>query len=227
MALTLAQLITRIEDNAGRADQSDAQCVDWLNDGLREMARRHDWRDLHVPDYSVSLTEDTYRYTFPTDMKTCHGIRLIDGSASKWLIEKTRYWLNQYEPYPDDMGSGRPSYYCVDGNTYDVIPLPDDDYTAYLNYSSWATEFDSGTTTAEADITNVDDVLIAYGTAELFRKLGQDDRANHWEAVFERRFRRARTTDGQRPMHLPQPDGVIRARRLGLSGDYWHDPEVG
>ncbi len=227
MALTLAQLITRIEDNAGRTDQSDAQCVDWLNDALYVLARRHDWRDLHVPDSSFAMVIGTSRYTFPAAMRVCYGIRLINGSASRWLRERTRFWLNQYEPYPASMSNGIPEYYCVDGNTYDLIPPPDTAYTGYINYSKWPTLFSASTTTAAADIVHVDDVLVAYGTAELFRKLGQDERANHWEGVFERRYKDARIVDDQRPMLMPVPDGVISARRVGLPNAYWNDPEVG
>lgn len=227
MALTLAQLITRVENNIGRTDPSDANVVDWLNDALRTLARRHDWRDLYVSDYSFNMTAGTYRYNFPSDMKACYGIRMIDGSSSRWLIEKTRRWLNQYEPYPDSMSNARPSYYCADGVSFDIIPPPDSAYTGYINYAEWPDEFSESTTTATADITNVDDVLIAYACAEFYRSKGQDDRANHWEAVFERRFRDARIVDNQRPAMMPVVDGVVSPHRLGPSSEYWNDPGVG
>ncbi len=227
MALTLAEMIVRIADNAGRQDQTGAYSVPWLNDALHELARRHDWRDLHVPDSPFTMTAGVYRYTFPTDMKVCKGIRYINGSSSKWLVEKTRYWLNQYEPYPDSMSNGIPAYYCVDGNTYDIIPPPDDGYTGYINYESWPTDFSASVPTAVADITNVDDLLIYYAVAELFRKLGQFDRSLHWEAVFERRYKRARVADVRRPVHMPTADGVISVRRRGPRSAYWNNPEVG
>ena len=223
-ALTLAQLITRIEDNAGRTDQSDAQCVDWLNDCLHTLARRHNWRDLHVPDSSATMTIGTFRYSFPTGMKTCHGIRLINGTASKWLIERTRRWLNQYEPYPAGSSNGIPSFYCVDGNSFDLYPPPDTAYTYYVNYTKWPTAFSSATTTATCEITDIDDVLVAYGTAELFRKLGQDDRAASWDMVFERRYRDARIDDDSRPNFMPVHDGVITAGHVGPPSSYWNDP---
>ena len=82
MALTLAQLITRVEDNAGRTDKTDAQIVQWLNDALKAVARKHIWKDL-VVEYEFTLVVSQFREAFPSDMKECLGIRIIDGTSSR------------------------------------------------------------------------------------------------------------------------------------------------
>ena len=224
--MTLAQLIARLKDNSARTDQSNAQCVDWLNEAQRTLARRHNWRDLET-ETSSTLDTDEYRYAFPTNMKACRGIRIIDGQASTWLHERTKRWLNQYEPNPAAASGSKPLYYCVDGNYFEFPAPPDDDYTYYINYQKWATAFSTDDTTARCDIGGVDDALIAYGTAELFRKLGQDERANHWEAVFQRRYHDARVADNDHPNFMPITDGVIHASGATRHGSYWNDPEVG
>lgn len=223
MGLQLSELLTRVGYNTNRSD-IDTRVTAFLNDGLREIARRHSWRDLHI-ERSSTLTAGTYRYSFPTDMNMFLGLRIIDDAESEWLITRDKGWLNRYEPYPAGESTGKPEYVCQDGNYYELYPRPDEAYTVYINITRWPATLSSSSDTP--DIDDVDDVLIAYATYQAFASLAQYDNAAWWAAEFERRFRRARLQDGEWPTQVFQRDGVTSETPVGLPSDYWHRPDVG
>lgn len=223
MALQLSELITRVDYNTNRSGL-DTRVTAHLNDGLREMARRHAWRDLHI-ERSASLTQSTYRYSFPSDMNEFYGLRIIDGTESEWLQIKTKFWLNQYAPYPAGDSEGKPEYVCVDGGYFEVNPVPDEAYTVYINMTKWPATLSNSSDTP--DIDGVDDALIAYATYQLYASLSQFENANYWQMEFERRLRNARIADGSEPVAMHTRDGVVSGQPTGLPSEYWHRPDIG
>ena len=223
MALTLTELLTRVGYNTNRSDLT-TRVTAYLNDGLREMARRHQWRDLHI-ERSATLTAGTYRYAFPSDMDKFMGIRIIDDAESEWLKARTKSWLNRYEPYPDGESTAKPEFVCVDGGYFEVYPRPDEAYTVWINITKWPATLSNLSDTP--DIDGVDDVLVAYATAQAFLSLGQHENGQQWIMEFERRFRSARLQDGDWPTLDTPRDGVVSEGAVGLPNDYWLRPDVG
>jgi len=227
MALTLTQLISRVRDNTGRSNTTtttNARIAGYLNDAQRVLARRWMWRDLMI-QYETSLTTGTYRYAFPSDMKECLGLRIIDDASSVWLHDRSKRWLDQYEPYPDGRGTAKPAYYCVDGNYFELFPRPDSDYTLYIRFSRWPTEFATTQMSATCSIDQADDCLEAFATARLFKSLQLFTEAREWTGEFEVAYRDARIQDAKRPLWTPQPDGVIGAGAVGPPSEYWNNAD--
>ncbi len=223
MGLNTEELIARVQRNTNRTDK-DTAILDFLNDALKVMARRHEWRDLRIVR-TTTLTTGEFRYSFPDDMRDTHGIRIIDSTSSVLLVEKTKLWLNNLEPNPDSDSVAKPAFYAVDGNYFEVFPRPDQDYTIYLDMTRWPTALVNDADTPELD--QVDDVLVAYATAELYASIQMLTESERWERRFETRFKAAWMQDNSRPNHQPVQDGVVTAGGVGPVSDYWNRPFVG
>jgi len=218
MALTKAELVDRVTDNTGRNDK-DTLILSLLNDALRIVATRHDWLDLYR-EFESTLDEDDFRYSFPSDMKTLIGIRLISGTESEWLEERDKRWLMEREPNPDDADTEKPWCFARDGNYWELPAKPDDDYTVYINYVKWPDDLSNDDDTP--DIDQIDHVLIEHATARLYASLGEFDRAAWWTSEWRRDLKEAIVQDRSRPGWRPQFGESTRH-----PGSYWLKPEYG
>ena len=222
MALTFAQMVTRVEKNTNRSDgDEETHTKQFLNEALREVARRHDWRDL-AKRQTATLTEDDHRFPFPSDMMVCHSLRIIDGTSSRLLIQKSIDAADEWEPYVAGTTSQKPYTYAIDGNYFEFEAPLNDDYECRIRFTKFPELMTNDAD--EAEITDIDDVLVAYATAELFRFLSQHDEAAQWDVRFERGFARARLRDGDRPDWNPTRHGVTDG--VTHRGNYWNDPTV-
>lgn len=220
MALTKAQLVSRVQTITER-DDLDTYILQFLNDGLKKIARDHTWRDLMI-EKTTTLTADAYRYSFPSDMKECLGLRIIDDAESVWLTEISQVRLDAYEPLPSSRGSGRPSYYAVDGDYFEIFPPPDSAYSLRIRYNRWPDELVQDSDVP--DIDQVDDVLSSMAAAEIFALVGDFDSSRQWEARAAGRMKDARIQDMRRPVWRPVPGSA--PRRGVLPADYWNRPDV-
>lgn len=221
MALQLSALITRVRQNTGRNSTTttpDTQITAYLNDAQLEIARRSDWKDLHITQ-ETTLVAGTYRYAFPPSMKDCISVQVIDDESGTDLIEKTKRWLDRYVPDPENRATGKPNYYAVDGNYFELYPSPDSAYTLKINMRVLPTNMaqDADLPTVDA----VDDCIIAFATSELFASIGRQDESMSWERRFERRLKSAKVQDRSRPNYSPQPVPS------GLPDNYWNRPDIG
>ena len=224
---TLSDLISRVRVNTNRTSTTvttNGRIARYLNDGLRELARRHPWKDLDRIT-EVTLVADTHRYSLATNTRNVYGMRIMDDDDSRVLFERSIQWVNMLEPDLDSRSSAKPTYYAIDGNSYELVPPPDEAYTLYRNEQIWPSLMNALTDTPDIDL--VDDALVAYGTAALFRSLQQFTEADRWEEMFERRYRTAMRDDSKRPGLHPQMDGVVGHRRSGLPTNYIDNGLVG
>ena len=223
MGMTLSELRTRVRANHASRSDKNTDIDEFINEALRALAQAHTWKDL-VVEYSTTLTADVYRYAFPTDMKECFAMRLIDGTDSRFLTEKTKRWYMEYEPYPSGQTTARPSVYAVDGNYFEVYPVPDDAYVIYLLYAKWP-----ATLTEDSDepaIDDADSAIIAHATADLYFLQALYEDGREWERRYEKAMREAVRQDNKRPGWRPQI-GDTGAGGRGLPADYWDRPDIG
>jgi len=229
MALDLAGLTTRIRLNTNRESSGDTATTDatitpLLNFALREIARRHDWRQLFTSKTMTTIA-GTERYAFPTDMNRLLSMTMWNSTTSYTLAERTKTWLNSYDSRQALSSTGVPAVYAVDGLYFELVPRPDAVYTLAVNYIKWPATLVNATDAP--DVETMDDCLIAYATSQLFAQLERFDQADWWMREFERRFVTARATDNTRPNFMPQQDGVVSGKTGGYNTDYPYDPQVG
>jgi len=224
MALTLSELRTRVQTNTNRTDK-DTQIDVAINDAIKDIGRHREWKDLRI-EKEITLTIDTYRYAFPSDMNTCLSMKIYDGTESVELMERTKEWLNRAVPAPASDGTARPQYYAVDGNYYELYPVPNEAYTVRILYLRWPAEL---TLDSQAcDIDGIDDVVVSLATSGVYASLGQLDMANYWENKYLRSRKDASIADSRRPNYHGESDGItLGGSRRGLPANYWNRPDIG
>jgi hypothetical protein len=185
MGATRADLIGLVIANTGRSDKY-TPIVNWFNVGLVRIASLHSWKDLRVQaDVSV-VTNDTTA-ALATSVKSLVELRLIDIASPtlSFAMElRPKQWF--VERFPNVAGSpisGRP-YFCYRaGTTLYLDRKCNSSYTIRYTYQKTA-EFAGNLDESQSPITEIDDVLVAYVTAEVFRAIGQYEDANYWDQRF-------------------------------------------
>lgn len=221
MALTLAEIITRVRGNTSRtSDPADTVITQYINDRIRRMARFAHWSNLYRVD-SFTTTLNVYQYAFPSNMQACLGMRVIDGEDSAVLQETDITRLHNIEPYQTSSDSGQPTHYAPYGRNFELYPKPDAAYTMYIDYRKWPDELSTGADTC--DIEGVDDAVIAGATADVFARLQLFESAAQWESQFKTLMREALTADRDRPNWQPEAENLSSA----LPTEYWNNPFVG
>lgn len=232
MANTAASvLITRAVDNVSRLSTATARSgatlsnksIDYLNDTMVRMARKHDFREMDKR-YTAATIADQKTYTLPTSYKDVLTIVLRDGNNSRKLTYVSPRLFNMRIPYPENETTGLPTWYIQYGDEFDLFKIPDAAYTMYMRTLQWPTKI-----TATTDLidykTDKDELIVAGMTAKLFDHLQMYEDGALWEAKFIAQRDEAILVDE----HLPDYDPVgigFTADVSTLPGDYWNRIDV-
>lgn len=167
-------------DSSGRTDK-DSVINRGLDLGLRKLAMLHPFGDLLVQDTEALAVDDTY-VTLPAGVYKVWETRLIDGTMSYPLTQKTKLWVVDRWPAVEEYTASKPVvYYVEDGKLY-IAPKSDGVYDLRFTYLSLPTGFASD---AEENPVNGSDLcLIDFAAAYLFRTLEQFDSSREWERQF-------------------------------------------
>lgn len=115
MSITLAAATTQVRDlvdEPSAAFWTDAQIKTWLNAGVREVARRSEWKRTST---SVSVTAGTQIYTGPTDMIRIYRIEWQpSGSSTKYRLEyRDINAMDAIWGVNQSIGQGIPEFYTL------------------------------------------------------------------------------------------------------------------
>ena len=224
-------LVTRAVDNVSRLSTSTSnsgatlsdKCIDYLNDVMVRMSRRHDFRELYKR-YTASTTADQKTYILPSSYKDILVLVLRDGSNSRKLISVSPHLFNKRIPYPENESTGLPTWYIQYGDEFDLFKIPDTAYTMYIRTTQWPTKI-----TAITDLidykTDKDELIVAGMTAKLFDYLQMYEDGAVWESKFLMQLKEAILIDEALPDYDPVGLG-FGADTSTLPGDYWNNPLI-
>jgi len=219
--VVLSELVARVRGNIARGDKDDL-IRGWLNEGLLELARLHDWRvlDTRATIYTepgVELSE------LPGDLRVLQAVRV-----DSWLVPEVHpLEMDRMRPSTRTVLKGRPRYYALQGNKGSSrqhirwLPVPDAAYPVELQYSRWPKPMAADDD--EPELPNVDDALIAYATAEGFMHLQLYEDAAAWRSEWMRRVGVGARLDRRRDGWTP---GWIKVPHNMPTGDAAFDPFV-
>lgn len=217
--VTLGDAIGRVQsivdDTAGKF-YTTTEITNWINDGLRDLARRAE--DLMSFDTSITIVANTAKYALPADVIRVHRAEFVPtGSVQAYPIQATTYqemdtiWgTNQSTP------SAYPSFFVIWGfpggtgasaHKIQFYPVPSQGGTLNLFYYRQPYRFldpvaHSGELVKELEVVaGWDDLVVIYAEAEALRK-ARDDR---WMTV--------------RQMYEGQIDYVMNVTQQ------WHDQQ--
>ena len=164
---------------------ADADITEILNEVNAALATEHDWPWLETST-TLTTANGTAAYSPPADWMRTRTLQIagsepMDGSRS-------RQQLDTY--FPDSSsGGGQPQFFVVSGDSIRLYPTPDGVYSVTHVYYRTETTLDDG-----ADLplmpTWAQGALMWGAAAILFRRTGQDGRADEADQQFEKWLRR-------------------------------------
>lgn len=145
---------------------------------------------------TLAITTANYRYALPVVDATNAAIRIknfaaepiLVGAAAdvEYSVPRATAWLrdrNYYRSRSDE--PARPMVYAIFSSYLELFPWPDTTYTMYLRVNIFPIKFTSTTLSNSHCLGEEwDDVIIAYATADMFRKLQQIQEAADWFSTY-------------------------------------------
>lgn len=192
-ALNLGQLRTRISSNIGNRTDKNTIIDEALNEGLEELVKRHYFRDAISEMADVSVVADASSVALPSDVHQVIEARLIDGTLSYPFIVKSKKWVTSRWPNISEDNTGKPTLGYIEGDSLYLYPVSSGSYKIRATVVSFPDPLiENGDVPG---IKNVDSVLTAYATSEVFASMQDFESAGWWLGKFERRIQEAIRSD--------------------------------
>ena len=118
--------------------------------------------------------------------------------------------LDNHISNPAYAGTNTPYTMVIHGtndgaNSFEVSPIPDDNYPIWIRYHKWPELIDEGNnSTISSELTDLEDVLIAGATWLGFMQERDWKSATEWKIIFQHLLNTARINDYQRKGIKPQ-----------------------
>ena len=188
---------------------ADARVKRFINWGQRRLARNHTFREMK--QYSdVTIAEDTYRFAWPPRMKNLVSLTVQDGANSRKLTYVYHREFDRIVPRPEEITTGRPVWFVDYGVEYEILPIPDADYTGTLRFSQYPIDYDLDTDTSS--FVERDQIIVAAACAHGFGTLQEYSDSAAWNAIYKA------LRDEAIAEEVPEPDWLPIAR--GFSTGY-------
>lgn len=218
-----------ILSNTGRDDkQSVADAA--IDLCMSRLGQLHDWQQTSTAATLPIGAGDT-SIILPANTQRIIELRLINGLASfpMRLLEK-RQVLDVYSN-PSALPQNIPCY-CyrqTDSNNNDTLvffPISNGNYSIELTIA--ANPSVGSEDTAEPDVPNLDEAIVAYGTAYVFRSIEMFENASPWDQQFAGLAATAIAADQRRPgeILILQQHGSVGGRVLEFDGMPSGNPQL-
>lgn len=181
MAKNRGKIKEVVELNVGRAnDQLENELCD---EALDLAITVHPFDDSVTTPSDISITEDSVSVDISSieDIKTIVTARIVETSGQRNLILKlkNRTWWDNFVVNPEDNQKGWPVYGLHDGTTIKLNCPAEDNLSLRLRVSINQT-FDNDNT--ECPIALLENFVIKFVTAGVFKQLKQFDAAKEWRS---------------------------------------------
>lgn len=192
--MTLAQIVTEINNWLNRSDIADAQIYTFLNAPIKFMEMKYNFRHMKVT-YATSLIADAYAFDIPIPKyKSIQSIFIYDSNGYRFPVSKESYEY-AIARYPDLTNSkGRPVYLstiataetsldpdAIPTEQFLLRPTCDTSYTLELNGIQYSAELDGDTYTTNWWTQNAWGVLRYAGLEEAAIYIGNETSALLYE----------------------------------------------
>lgn len=158
-ALTHAQLVTQVEEMTGRTDKT-SEIGTYVNWAQIAVARIHTFSYMRM-ESTASTVASVETYTFPTNIKSFHSLRVQTAGKERKLLNKIAMVKDSTVPFPSNESEGTPVYYTPWGRNFELEPVPDAVVTLSLRWETWPADMATGDT---SNLKFMDDVLCNYAS---------------------------------------------------------------
>lgn len=192
--MTLSEIRTDVKGRCAISDSTlDSLITAWVNNGLRNIIRRHTWEFLFV-EATVTTVASTETYSLASDVMRIYTVRNTTSSSK---VNPIRV-LDFYKSYPNPTATGSPTLYRLSGLAqtsasslplYQVslFPIPDAVYSLKYTYYKRVSDL-----SADADVPYIPveyhELLCNYAASLFFTRIG-DARSESENTKFENGLR--------------------------------------
>jgi len=121
--MTLAQIISEIQNRAGDSGLTESQITTWVNNFIKELATRTDWPWALTTYETDTTTAATQEYSLQSDFRKMYSLRV--GGAGGAETEADEYSYVNYMDKNQAISDGVYAYYLNPTNdTYGLVPTP-------------------------------------------------------------------------------------------------------
>ncbi len=224
--MSLSSIRTRIKNNIENNDLlTDTQIDQFINDTQRRTCRAHNffWMETSA---TRSTTNGTSTYTLPSagDSNWTQSAGVLEykdeidfnlTGYDSLTIPLTRTYQREAQDnidYEDTSATGTPKRYSIQAGYIKLYQAPGHAYnnntawTMNLNYYGYLTEL-SGDSATNALVSEYPELLEYGATAECWRYLFEEDRADYWEGKYAAIYQEA-VEESQKYIHGNIEEGM-------------------
>lgn len=192
-----------------------------LNLAVSEVSSQRMWSDLITRD-TVTINGGDQSVELADGVARVLEITVVRGILSRQLIIKTKEWMVQTYPTPDQYPTGIPVYGFLEGKTLYFMPRPNGTYP--IRYTYYQNHPTLDYPTSEVLIKGADSAVAAYATHWVFQSMEKLKEAEVWHGTYLRQLETAKKLDRDNPVNRFQSRPRVSAGR-DLPGVYnWEDP---
>ena len=161
MSYTQATLKTAIQDYL---ETDESTFVSEL-DNIIKNAEERIFKSVQMPDQRKNVqgntTTDNRFLSTPSDFLAPFSLAVIDSNQYSYLELKHNSFIKEYAP--DSTTRGKPKYYALfDQSTFELAPVPDQDYTVEFHYLYRPASITSGATSTTTYLSTESPDLLLY-----------------------------------------------------------------
>jgi len=230
MAATGTELQDRVRLNLGGRTDKDTSIMQAINNAIVSIARgKHDWRNLQKT-FTTTVIAENNTITLPEYSKNVLSLWRVVSETENVILQRISTYrhdrINNTSPnlsggitthiYQGDSrvipsnDSGLPRSYHIHGNVIFIHPTPTEDTEFYIRVTAKPTVI---TADVEHDLgEQMDDVIVAIATSEMYLQLQLLDDAGAWLQWGERLKKQAIGAERRNPDWSPRLSADSRIR---------------
>ena len=159
-------------------------------------------------DVAATYMGDPGSYVLPSTTLRVISAILVDGTETRRLNLKTRDWIDEHYPRPEEDLTGHPYYGVTEGGRLYIVPWCAGAYDIRLTISELPT-LGAGDSD-EPTLTTADYALICWATSHIFDQLEKEQSAALWKRNYYTAKADAIASDQRKPAVEHVADGAMR-----------------
>jgi hypothetical protein len=190
-----------------------------LDLAVAELSSQRDWSDLQV-QAEATIALGAGSVSLASDVARVKEVRLLDGTLTRPVLLRSKTWVLERYPYPDNISPSRPVYGYLEGKTLHVVPWAsvsyDVRYTYYRLHPALADD------SSEILVRHAGPAVVAYANFWVFQSIEKAIDADRWLTSYWKLIASAKKVDSDNTAVVT--NATQRGEELPARPDYWLDP---
>jgi hypothetical protein len=193
MGLSFADLRAEVVTNTGRTDRLD-YINKQINKGIEYFNRLWPFKGLRQTTL-ISVVANDQSFSLPSDFLWIQQVLLLNGANSYQVDVRGKSFMLQRWPNARSTAFGLPAIGYIDGSLFYFVPVANQAYQFSVSYYRKMPLLVTDSDTILIDY--LDEAVVAYATAKVFKSVEQFDSAQVWLQDAQGEFLAAKDADAR------------------------------